>query len=504
MTLPSGVEHDASDAMLAALAVARGALPDASFAPAALIDRVRLLTTRWMTEMVPVEQRLLAASGMLIARVSAGERERAEDLGGYLIGKAPELEAHSSAFDRSLFWSALSEVAITQGAAREAAALAYRAQQAAVVSGDAAAGYRAAMLVCVSTAVNGEYAAADAASALANAIAEEHGWDITPGSYALLVGELFLASADLRADTLEKLSYEFGRYPDDPRFASTATVVAGMSALARGDAAGAIAAAHPAVGGMADERVLPMVRGFALGIIADAHLLRGEPLRTLALLEGVDSNREHTLCFDMQRASAYLTLGEPLKALQTTRACVAMGARHCIRTRGPILFRRALAHRALGHDDVAEAEFEDAVTAVIASGSLTPLLTLPKTDLGRFVDAYRRRRPELSETLDAFMVNLGRVPAISPRRGVALPALTRREQDLAWRLQGDVSIAELARQAFVSPNTVKTHLRRLYAKLGVSSREQAVATLERGGFFERITPAQGAGAASAVPQKPSS
>jgi hypothetical protein len=79
MTLPSGVEHDASDAMLAALAVARGALPDASFAPAALIDRVRLLTTRWMTEMVPVEQRLLAASGMLIARVSAGERERAED-----------------------------------------------------------------------------------------------------------------------------------------------------------------------------------------------------------------------------------------------------------------------------------------------------------------------------------------------------------------------------------------------------------------------------------------
>ncbi|WP_341579339.1 helix-turn-helix transcriptional regulator [Microbacterium schleiferi] len=79
----------------------------------------------------------------------------------------------------------------------------------------------------------------------------------------------------------------------------------------------------------------------------------------------------------------------------------------------------------------------------------------------------------------------------SPRRGVALPALTRREQDLAWLLQGDVSVAELARQSFVSPNTVKTHLRRLYAKLGVSSRDQAVATLERGGFFERIAPAQG-------------
>ncbi|OJV98939.1 MAG: hypothetical protein BGO47_14320 [Microbacterium sp. 67-17] len=194
--------------------------------------------------------------------------------------------------------------------------------------------------------------------------------------------------------------------PDDPRFASTATVVAGMSALARGDSAGAIAAAHPAVGGMADERVLPMVRGFALGIIADAHLLRGEPLRTLALLEGVDSNREHTLCFDMQRASAYLALGEPLRALQTTRARAAMGARHCIRTRGPILFRRALAHRALGDDDVAEAEFEDAV------------------------------------------------------------------------------------------------LRRLYAKLGVSSREQAVAALERGGFFERIAPAKGAGVAHAAPPMP--
>lgn len=484
-----GSAPDTTDATRAAVSVAMGMLPGRDPATPAVIDRVRLLTPRWLSTDVAPPQRLLAASGMLLGRLHAGDRRRAEELAEYLVTRADDLEEESSPFDRSVFWAALSEVAITQGAAREAAAHAYRAQQAAIAAEDAAAGYRAAGLICVASALNGEYAAADAASALAHAIAEEHGWHTTTVSYALLVGELFLASADLRADTLTELAETFGSFPGDPRFASTAVVVAGMSSLSRGDPGGAISSAHSVVWGMADERVLPMVRGFALGIIADAHLLRGEPLRTLALLDGAESNREHTLCFDMQRASAHLALGDPLRALQVTRSCVALGARHCARTRAPILFRRALAHRALGDHDLAEAEFEDAVTTVLASGSATPLLTLPKDDLADFVETYRLRRPELYEALDEFLARLGRVPAITPRRGVALPPLTRREQDLAWRLQADASVAELARQAFVSPNTVKTHLRSLYAKLGVSSREQAVTALERAGFFERMPPA---------------
>jgi len=40
----------------------------------------------------------------------------------------------------------------------------------------------------------------------------------------------------------------------------------------------------------------------------------------------------------------------------------------------------------------------------------------------------------------------------------------------------------------VSTNTLKSQLRSLYAKLGVSSREEAVDLLERGGFYERAHP----------------
>jgi LuxR family transcriptional regulator, maltose regulon positive regulatory protein len=37
------------------------------------------------------------------------------------------------------------------------------------------------------------------------------------------------------------------------------------------------------------------------------------------------------------------------------------------------------------------------------------------------------------------------------------------------------SLGEVARELYLSPNTVKTHRRTIYRKLGVSTREQLVA-----------------------------
>jgi len=42
----------------------------------------------------------------------------------------------------------------------------------------------------------------------------------------------------------------------------------------------------------------------------------------------------------------------------------------------------------------------------------------------------------------------------------------------------------MAQQMFVSQNTLKTHARSLYRKLGVSSRDEAVSFLGRAGFYE--------------------
>jgi len=57
--------------------------------------------------------------------------------------------------------------------------------------------------------------------------------------------------------------------------------------------------------------------------------------------------------------------------------------------------------------------------------------------------------------------------------------LTERELDVLRMLQGSLSLHDIAVQLYLSDNTVKTHARAVYRKLGVHSRAEAV-TLARG------------------------
>jgi LuxR family maltose regulon positive regulatory protein len=52
--------------------------------------------------------------------------------------------------------------------------------------------------------------------------------------------------------------------------------------------------------------------------------------------------------------------------------------------------------------------------------------------------------------------------------------LTERELTVLRLLRGTLSLREIGQQLYVSPNTVKTHARAVYRKLGVSTREDAI------------------------------
>lgn len=52
--------------------------------------------------------------------------------------------------------------------------------------------------------------------------------------------------------------------------------------------------------------------------------------------------------------------------------------------------------------------------------------------------------------------------------------LTEREHSVLVRLQEDVPLRQIGLDLFISHNTVKTHARAVYRKLGVSSRTQAL------------------------------
>ena len=70
--------------------------------------------------------------------------------------------------------------------------------------------------------------------------------------------------------------------------------------------------------------------------------------------------------------------------------------------------------------------------------------------------------------------------AASAARGRPAEPLSVREQEILRWLSSQLSLREIASQLFVSHDTVKTHTRHIYRKLGVSTREQAV-SLARGG-----------------------
>ncbi|MDQ2624032.1 MAG: LuxR C-terminal-related transcriptional regulator [Actinomycetota bacterium] len=60
--------------------------------------------------------------------------------------------------------------------------------------------------------------------------------------------------------------------------------------------------------------------------------------------------------------------------------------------------------------------------------------------------------------------------------------LTRREKVVLARLSEHTTLEELAAELFVSRNTVKSQVRSVYRKIGVSTRAEAVAWAKEAGL----------------------
>ena len=52
--------------------------------------------------------------------------------------------------------------------------------------------------------------------------------------------------------------------------------------------------------------------------------------------------------------------------------------------------------------------------------------------------------------------------------------LTERELEVLRLLHTELSVSELGKQLYVAPSTVKSHVKSVYRKVGVSSRKEAV------------------------------
>jgi LuxR family transcriptional regulator, maltose regulon positive regulatory protein len=60
------------------------------------------------------------------------------------------------------------------------------------------------------------------------------------------------------------------------------------------------------------------------------------------------------------------------------------------------------------------------------------------------------------------------------RHGYPNEELTKRELDVLRLLEGALATQQMADSLYVAPSTVRTHIKSIYRKLGVTSRKEAV------------------------------
>ncbi|OHT77358.1 DNA-binding response regulator [Mycobacteroides chelonae] len=73
---------------------------------------------------------------------------------------------------------------------------------------------------------------------------------------------------------------------------------------------------------------------------------------------------------------------------------------------------------------------------------------------------------------------------IRKRAQPAGPSLSTREREVLRMIADGLTVPAMAKQLFLAPSTVKTHVQRLYEKLGVGDRAAAVAEAMRRGLLE--------------------
>ena len=106
-------------------------------------------------------------------------------------------------------------------------------------------------------------------------------------------------------------------------------------------------------------------------------------------------------------------------------------------------------------------------------------LVLKSASSTEVVDAVRRA----ATAPDSFTAN-GLAAALRRQANTTVPKLTPRETEVLERLVDGASVAEVSRELFMSESTVKTHVTKLYDKLGAHNRAGAIMAAVRLGLVK--------------------
>ncbi len=202
-----------------------------------------------------------------------------------------------------------------------------------------------------------------------------------------------------------------------------------------------------------------------------------EILRTLPPYE------HHILC--PARIVAHLRLGhgDLSGAADALEGCEQIADDHSPRTMLDVRVVRAAIELGRGDLRLADVMFDRALVAVARTGSRAPWRLIPQGTLAALTARAltRGHGPEATQVLTELAESTqGQTRLIEP--------LSQRELLVLAEVVKGSTVGSIAAALYISPNTVKTHLRRLYRKLGVTTRAEAIRKAKSLGLGPSVTP----------------
>ena len=311
----------------------------------------------------------------------------------------------------------------------------------------------------------------------------------------------YVRKAKVHADAANRWLQRAGLQPEVLQFGPSLAVTAQVAAEL-GDQDEALILAHQALEDAQRCQVLGEI-AWAYLVMCRCHFLAGDYGAAMRCLSDAQAaatrdvpDSTMTVVIDQMRASNYLAAGDLVRAVRLIRALPPSDARALLWARAGIVKQPAMARRTLEGIQSSmpgiEAERHALLAAVqlrasrrLAQGHLRKAGAIAaKHGLGQVLNPADPALLSLAESTalefqddNLFWLLKARVSqtqAPSPSEVAADTPLSRGELQLLAVLPSRAKNVEIAESMGVSINTVKTRLRRLYAKLGANNRDEAI------------------------------
>jgi len=194
---------------------------------------------------------------------------------------------------------------------------------------------------------------------------------------------------------------------------------------------------------------------------------RGEEAFTI--LASLNPHEHHALCPERFMARIALQHGDLHGAHVALSDCEMLGGAHSPRTLIDVNLLRGAIELERGNARLSDINIDRALHAMERTGVRSPLRHIPPPLLSRLA----QRATERSQSAEVQRI-LGLVIEATEGRGQESEPLSDRERLVLVYVERRLTVAQIAAELFISPNTVKTHMRRLYRKLGVTTRDEAI------------------------------